>query len=71
MLASVDRDRPLFDDAGSDPIRALHLLGPEAAEPSSAIFEATRLRFITAMLDGCARAITEQNSIPSDPNHFV
>src|SRR5580693_5523272 len=59
MLASVDRDGPLFDDAGADRVRALHLFGPEAAEPSPPIFEVTRLGVITAMLDRCARAITE------------
>jgi hypothetical protein len=59
MLASVDRDRALFDDAGADAVRALHLLGPDTAEPSSPIFKTARLRVVTAMLDHYARPITE------------
>jgi hypothetical protein len=59
MLASVDGDRSLFDDAGADAVRALHLLGPHAAKPSTPILEAACLRIVTAMLDCDARAVTE------------
>src|SRR6267154_1989810 len=51
MLASVDGDRSLFDDAGADAVGALHLLGPHAAKPSTPVLEAACLRIITAMLD--------------------
>src|SRR5712692_7780133 len=44
MLSSVDSDGPFFNDAGADAVGALHLLGPHAPEPSSPIFETTRLR---------------------------
>ena len=71
MLASVDGDRLLFDDAGADAVRALHLLGPHAAKPSTPILEAACLRIVTAMLDCDARAVTEQDSISSLPNHAV
>src|SRR5712691_7593287 len=59
MLASVDGDRPLFDDAGADSVRALHLRGPHAAKPSTPIHEYACLRIVTAMLDCDARAVTE------------
>jgi len=59
MLVSVDRDRSLFDDAGADAIRALHLLGPHAAQPSAPICESTCLRIVTAVLDCDTRAVTE------------
>jgi hypothetical protein len=39
--------------------RALHLLGPHPAEPSSPIFERACLRIFAAMLDCDTRAITE------------
>src|SRR6516162_5843294 len=71
MLVSVDGDGALFDDASADAVRALHLLGPDAAEPSSPIFKTARLRVITAMLDGNARAIAEKDRIPGVPNQFV
>ena len=44
VLVSMDRDRPLFDDAGSDTVRALNLLRPDAAEPGSPVFESACLR---------------------------
>ena len=71
MLASVDGDRPLFGDAGADAVRALHVLGPHAAEPSSPILELACLRIFTTMLDCDARAITEQDGISGLPNHLV
>src|SRR5258708_2349797 len=37
VLASVNGDRPLFSDAGADTVRALDLLGPDAAEPGAPI----------------------------------
>jgi hypothetical protein len=61
VLASVDGDGPLFGDAGSDTVRALDLLGPDAAEPGSPVFELARLRTLAAMLDGHTRGVTEQN----------
>jgi hypothetical protein len=54
MLASVNGDGSLLDDAGADAVRALHLLGPHAAEPSSPIFETACLRMFTAVFDGDA-----------------
>jgi hypothetical protein len=71
MLASVDGDRSLFDDAGADAVRALHLFGPHAAKPSTPILEAACLRIVTAMLDCDARAVTEQDGISSLPNHAI
>jgi len=59
MLASVNGDGSLLDDAGADAVRALHLLGPHAAEPSSPIFETACLRLFTAVFDSDARTITE------------
>jgi len=71
MLGSVNSDRALFDNARADAVRALHLLGPHAAEPRSPIFEAACLRTFTAMLDCDARTIAEQDSIPGLPNDLV
>jgi len=51
MLASVNGDRPFFDDAGADAVCALHLLGPHPAEPSSPILELACPRIFTAMRD--------------------
>src|SRR5260370_15022139 len=59
MLASVDGASALFDDAGADAVRALHLLGPHAAKPSTPILEAASLRIGTAMLHCDSRAVTE------------
>src|SRR5262245_27954093 len=71
MLASMDRDGSLFDDAGADAVRALHLLGPHAAKPGPPIFETACLRIFTAMLDRDAGAVTEQHRVPGFPNHLV
>ena len=71
MLASVDGDGSLLGNAGADAVRALHLLGPHAAEPGSPIFEKARLRLFTAVFDGDARTITEQDSISCLPNHSI
>ena len=71
MLASVNSDRPLFDDAGADAVCALHLLRPHRAEPSSPILELACPRILTAMRDCNARAIAEQDGISSFANHLV
>jgi hypothetical protein len=42
----------------SGAVRALHLLGPHAAKPSTPILEAACLRIVTTMLDGDPRAVT-------------
>jgi hypothetical protein len=51
MLASVNSDRPLLDNAGADAVCALYLLGLHPAKPSSPIFELAFPRIFTAMLD--------------------
>jgi hypothetical protein len=71
MLASVDRDRPLFYDAGANAICALQLLGPHPTKPSSPIFELACPRIFTAMRDYDARPITEQDGITSFTNHLI
>src|SRR5215510_9477319 len=71
MLASVNSDGALFDNACADAVRALHVLGPDAAEPRSPIFEAACLRTFAAMLDCDARAITKQDGVSSLSNHRV
>src|SRR5260221_985135 len=71
MLASVNSDRPLFDDAGADTVCALHLLRPHRAEPGSPISELACPRIFSAMRDRNARAITEQDGISCFANHLV
>ena len=51
----MDGDRSLFDEAGADAVRVLHLLGPHAAEPSSPIFE----RLACASSPRCSTATPE------------
>ena len=65
MLASVDRDRPLFYDAGADAVCALQVLGPHAAEPSSPILELACPHLFAAMRDCDAGVITKQEGISS------
>ena len=71
MLASVNSDGPLFDDAGADAVCALRLLGPHPAEPSSPILELPCARVFAAMCDCDARAVTEQDGISSFANNPV
>src|SRR5262245_16568543 len=71
MLASVDRDRPLFDDASADAVCAFQLLGPNPTEPGSPVFELACLCIFTAMRDYDARAITEQDGVAGLTNHLV
>jgi hypothetical protein len=71
MLASVNGDRPFFDDAGADAVCALHLLGPHPAEPSSPILELACPRIFTAMRNCDAGAITEQDGVSRLTNHPV
>src|SRR3954452_18215545 len=46
MLASVDRYGPLLGDAGADAIGPLDILGPDAAEPGSPVFELACIRSV-------------------------
>ena len=59
MLASVDRYRPLFGNAGTDAIGPLERLGPHAAEPGSPVSKSARIALVAAVLDGNARRVTE------------
>src|SRR6476469_313110 len=47
MLASVNGDRPLFDNAGANAVCALRLFGPHPAEPGSPKFALVRMRVCT------------------------
>jgi hypothetical protein len=71
MLASVNGDRPLFRDDGTDAVCALHFLGPNPAEPGPPILELACQRVFTTMRDCDARAITEQDGVSSLTNHLV
>src|SRR5882672_12807869 len=71
MLASVDCYGPLLGDAGADAVGTLNLLGPDAAEPGSPVFELARLRSFAAMLDRDPGGIAEQDRVSSLANHFV
>src|SRR4030095_15520728 len=71
MLASVNSDRPLIDDAGADAVCALHLLGPHAAEPGSPILELPCPLVFAAMRDCDARAIAEQDGVSRCANNLV
>jgi hypothetical protein len=71
MLASVNCYGPLLGDAGADAVGALDLLGPDAAEPGSPVFELARLRIFAAMLDRDPRGVAEQNSVSGLANDFV
>src|SRR5258708_11343377 len=59
----MNRDRPLFGDAGSYAVGALHVLGPNAAKPCSAPFEAARLRIIAAVFDRSTRGVAEEHGV--------
>src|SRR5690242_1788468 len=71
MLPPVNGDRPLLDDAGTDTVRALEFFRPHTAEPSPPVPELVRFRLFAAMLDGDARGVTKQNSVPCLANHLV
>jgi hypothetical protein len=71
MLASVDCYGPLLGDAGADAVGTLNLLGPDAAEPGSPVFELARLRSVAAMLDRDPGGVAEQDRVSSLANHFV
>src|SRR5262245_24051357 len=71
MLASVDGDGALFGNASADSVRALDLLGPDAAEPGPPVFEFARLRIFAAMLDRDPGGITEQDGVSGLANDLV
>ena len=71
MLAAMDRHRPLFRDAGADPIGALDVLRPDAAKPDAPMFEVIRPCFITAMVNSNALAVTQKNHIPLLPDDCI
>src|SRR5258707_13286898 len=64
----MNRDRPLFGDAGSYAVGALHVLGPNAAKPCSAPFEAARLRIVAAVFDRTTRGVAEEHGVPGLAN---
>jgi len=70
MLASVDRDGALFDNACADAVRTFYVLGPDAAQPRSPVFETARLRAYPPVLDCDARSITKQDGVSSLPNYL-
>src|SRR2546423_10327296 len=69
MLASVDRHGPLLGDAGADAVGSFDLLAPDAAKPSSPVFELARLGIFAAMLYGDARGVAEQDRVSGLANH--
>src|SRR5216683_6354988 len=71
MLTSVDGDRSLFGDAGADAIRAFDRLRPHTAEPSSPIFESTRIGIVAAVVDRDPHGVTEEKRVSSLANQFV
>jgi hypothetical protein len=71
VLVSVNSDRPLFGDAGADAVGAFDRFGPNAAEPSSPVFEPARICFVAAMLDGDARRVTEKKRVSRLANELV
>src|SRR5215469_14569613 len=60
MLPPVDRDRPLFADAGADPVRTFDSLVPDATEPGAPIAKSTCIRIIPAMLHRDAGIVAEK-----------
>ena len=71
VLAAMNGDGPLLGDARADTVGTLDLLGPDATEPGSPIFEPVRLHVFAAMLDGDTRRVAEQNGIARLANHLV
>jgi hypothetical protein len=71
MLASVDCYGALLGDAGADAVGTLNVLGPDATEPGSPVFELARLRSVAAMLDRDPGGVAEQDRVASLANHFV
>src|SRR5258708_16276900 len=67
----MNRDRPLFGDAGSYAVGALDVLGPNAAQPCSAPFEAARLRIVAAVFDRGARGVAEEDGVSGLANQTV
>src|ERR1700736_3147909 len=71
VLAPMDRDRPLFGDAGADAVGSLDRLGPHTAEPGSPVTEAARIGIVAAVLNGDTRIVAEKNCVPCLTNHLV
>jgi hypothetical protein len=71
VLASVDDDRSLFGDAGTNAVGALYLLGPHTAKPCSPIFEAVCLRVFAAVFDRDAIRVAEEDSVSGLANQTV
>jgi hypothetical protein len=65
------RDRSFFDDTGANAIRAFRVLGPRGSSANPPILESTCLGIFIAMVNCNSRAVTEQDSVSSLPNHLV
>jgi hypothetical protein len=37
MLLAIDGDRPMFDQAGANPVRALGILAPDGSRPKAPV----------------------------------
>src|SRR3981081_4124054 len=71
VLAPMNRDRPLFGDAGANAVGSFNRLGPHAAEPGSPVTKAACIGVIAAVLNRDTRIIAEKNRVPCLANHLV
>src|SRR6201998_4729478 len=63
MLVTMDENRPLFRNAGADPICAFDSFRPNSSDPDAPVFELFGLRFITAVVNSYSIGIAQQNDI--------
>jgi len=63
MLVTMDENRPLFSNAGADPICAFDFFRPNSSDPDTPVFELFGLRFITAVMNSYSIGIAQQNDI--------
>ena len=59
----MNENRPLFSNAGTDPICAFDSFRPNSPDPDAPVFELFGLRFITAVVNSYSIGIAQQNDI--------
>ena len=63
VLVAMDENRPLFGNAGADPVCAFDFFRPDSSNPDAPIFKLLRQRFIPAVVDGYSIGIAQENDI--------
>src|SRR5215813_13510795 len=71
VLPAMDQHRPLFGDAGPDAVCALNLLGPNAPEPNSPMFEVVGPALITSVMDRHSVFVAQQDDVSLLPDNCI